>query len=56
MRSVPTANSYALELENLSAAIRGTGAALLGRADALGQARTLEALYASAQEHRTVTL
>ena len=52
----PTANSYALELENLSAAIRGTAAPLLGREDAIGQARAIEALYASAQEHRTVTL
>jgi predicted dehydrogenase len=50
------ANSYQLELENLSAAIRGAAAPLLGREDALGQARTIEALYASAAEHRTVTL
>jgi xylose dehydrogenase (NAD/NADP) len=52
----PAANSYALELENLAAAIRGTAAPLLGREDAIGQARAIEALYASAQEHRTVTL
>jgi xylose dehydrogenase (NAD/NADP) len=53
---VEAANSYGLELENLSAAIRGTATPLLGREDALGQARTIEALYASADESRTVTL
>ncbi len=42
------ANSYQLELENLSAAIRGDAQPLLGREDALGQARTIAALYASA--------
>jgi xylose dehydrogenase (NAD/NADP) len=52
----PIADSYALELENLSAAIRGTAVPLLGREDAIGQARAIEALYASAREHRTVTL
>jgi D-xylose 1-dehydrogenase (NADP+, D-xylono-1,5-lactone-forming) len=41
-------DSYRLELENFGAAIRGTAAPLLGRADAIGQARTIEALYASA--------
>jgi predicted dehydrogenase len=41
-------DSYRLELENLSDAIRGEGELLLGREDALGQARTLEALHASA--------
>ncbi len=45
---VDTTSAYALELENISAAIRGTAAPLLGRADALGQARTIEALYWSA--------
>jgi len=42
------ADSYRLELENLSAAIRGEADPLLGREDALGQARVIEALYASA--------
>jgi predicted dehydrogenase len=42
------ANSYQLELENLSEAIRGDGELLLGRADAVGNARALQALYASA--------
>jgi predicted dehydrogenase len=41
-------DSYRLELENLSDAIRGEGELLLGREDALGQARTLEALHESA--------
>ena len=39
---------YRLELENLSDAIRGEGELLLGRDDALGQARSLQALYDSA--------
>jgi D-xylose 1-dehydrogenase (NADP+, D-xylono-1,5-lactone-forming) len=42
------ANSYRLEAENLSAAIRGRAEPRLGRADAVGQARAIEALYADA--------
>ncbi|HEV7808799.1 MAG TPA: Gfo/Idh/MocA family oxidoreductase [Solirubrobacteraceae bacterium] len=49
-------DSYRLELEDLSAAIREGRAPLLGRADALGQARTIEALYRSAAEGRGATL
>jgi predicted dehydrogenase len=49
-------DSYRLELENLSDAIRGKGQLLLGRDDAVGQARTLEALHASATSGRPVTL
>lgn len=45
---VPRANSYALEADNLAAAIRGEAEPLLGRADAVGQARAIETLYASA--------
>ena len=41
-------NSYKLELENVSAAIHGEAPLLLGREDARGQARTIEALYAAA--------
>ena len=41
------ADSYRLEAENLSAAIRGQAQPLLGRADAVGQARVIEALYAA---------
>ena len=40
-------DSYRLELENLSAAIRGERPPLLGRDDALGQARTIDALFRS---------
>jgi D-xylose 1-dehydrogenase (NADP+, D-xylono-1,5-lactone-forming) len=43
------ANSYALELANFEAAVRGHGAALLGREDALAQARAIAALYTSAE-------
>ncbi|MBA2440283.1 MAG: Gfo/Idh/MocA family oxidoreductase [Thermoleophilaceae bacterium] len=46
---VPQADSYRLELEDLAAAVRGERAPLLGRDDALGQARTIEALYRSAE-------
>ena len=41
-------DSYRVELENLSAAIRNEAEPLLGRADAVGNARAIEALYASA--------
>ena len=40
---------YRLELEDLDRAIRGDGPTLLGRADAVGQARTIEALIRSAE-------
>jgi D-xylose 1-dehydrogenase (NADP+, D-xylono-1,5-lactone-forming) len=49
-------NSYRLEAENMSAAIRGEGQLLLGRADAIGQARTIEALYEAADNGRAVIL
>ena len=38
-------DSYRLELENVSDAIRGEADLLLGRDDAMGQARTLQALH-----------
>ena len=44
----PQANRYQLQLENFSDAIRGVGSPLLGRADAVGQARAIAALYAAA--------
>ena len=50
------ADSYRLELENFSAAIRGEAEPLLGRADAVGQARAIEALYRSAESGQTVML
>jgi D-xylose 1-dehydrogenase (NADP+, D-xylono-1,5-lactone-forming) len=45
---VPSGNPYGLEADNLAAAIAGEVTPLLGRADAEGQARAIEALYASA--------
>jgi D-xylose 1-dehydrogenase (NADP+, D-xylono-1,5-lactone-forming) len=50
------ADSYRLELENVSDAVRGEGELLLGREDALGQARALEALHESATNGMRVTL
>jgi predicted dehydrogenase len=47
-------DSYRLELENLSDAIRGEGVLLLGREDAVAQARALEALHRSATEGQVV--
>ena len=49
-------NSYRLELENLGAAIRGEAEPLLGREDALGQARTIAALYRSAETGAAVEI
>jgi xylose dehydrogenase (NAD/NADP) len=49
-------NSYRLEAENMSAAIRGEAQLLLGREDAVGQARTIEALHKAADTGRTVSL
>jgi xylose dehydrogenase (NAD/NADP) len=45
---IESTNSYRLELENVSAAIRGEADLLLGREDAVSQARTIDALYRSA--------
>jgi len=42
------ADSYQLEVENLSDAIRGTADPLLGRDDAVAQVRAIEALHRSA--------
>ena len=49
-------DSYRLELENMSDAIRGEAELLLGRDDAIGQARTLEALHQSATTGEPVAL
>lgn len=49
-------NPYQLELENMGAAIRGEAPPLLGRADALGQARTIAGLYESADSGAVVQL
>jgi predicted dehydrogenase len=45
---IPPANPYTLQADNFAAAIRGEAPPLLGRADAVGQARTIEGLYAAA--------
>jgi xylose dehydrogenase (NAD/NADP) len=42
-------NHYQLELDNLSDAIRGIADPLLGREDAVAQARAIEALYRAAE-------
>jgi xylose dehydrogenase (NAD/NADP) len=46
----PPGNSYGLELEAMGATIRGEQTSLLGRADAVGQARTLAALLQASLE------
>jgi D-xylose 1-dehydrogenase (NADP+, D-xylono-1,5-lactone-forming) len=53
---IEPANSYRLEAENMSAAIRGETPLLLGRADAIGQAKTIEALYNAADSGEAITL
>lgn len=45
---VEDVDRYFLQVENFSAAVRGDAEPLLGRADAVGQVRTIEALYRSA--------
>ena len=49
-------DSYRLEMENLADAIRGEAPLLLGRDDAVAQARTLEALHRSAETGAAVAL
>jgi hypothetical protein len=46
--AVEDVDSYLLELDNVSGAIRGDSSLLLGREDSVAQARTIEALYGSA--------
>jgi xylose dehydrogenase (NAD/NADP) len=53
---VPSVDSYRLQLDNLADAAEGLAPALLGREDALGQARTIEALYRAADTERAVAL
>jgi xylose dehydrogenase (NAD/NADP) len=47
-------DSYRLELENLADAASGAAPLLLGREDAVAQARTIEALFASARSGTVV--
>jgi xylose dehydrogenase (NAD/NADP) len=49
-------DSYRLEAENMSAAVRGQQPPLLGRDDAVAQARTIEALYQAADSGRLVSV
>ena len=49
-------DSYRLELENMSDAIRGEAPPLLGRQDAVAQARAIEALYRSAELRVPISL
>ncbi len=49
-------DSYRLEVENLCDAIRGEAPLLLGREDAVAQARAIEALHRSAETGSNVTL
>jgi D-xylose 1-dehydrogenase (NADP+, D-xylono-1,5-lactone-forming) len=53
---IERADSYSLELENVSAAAAGEAELLLGREDAMGQATALEALHRSAQTGQRVSL
>ena len=53
---VDLVDSYRLELENLTDAIRGDAELLLGRDDAVAQARVLEALHDSATRGTPVSL
>jgi predicted dehydrogenase len=55
-RRIEPVSSYALQLANLSAAIRGEAVPLLGRADAVGQARTIEALYRAVETGEVATV
>jgi predicted dehydrogenase len=53
---IPVVDSYRLEAENFSAAVRGEAQPLLGREDAVGQASTIEALYLAAGNGEAVAL
>lgn len=54
--AIPKVDPYELELDDFAAAIRGEHPVRLGRADMLGQARALAALYASAASGRAVAV
>jgi xylose dehydrogenase (NAD/NADP) len=53
---VEDVDRYFLQLENFSSAIRGEAEPLLGRDDALAQARVIDALYRSAASGTAVSL
>jgi xylose dehydrogenase (NAD/NADP) len=46
--AVPVSDHYRAQVENFAGAVRGEATPLLGRTDAVGQARVLEDLYAAA--------
>ena len=54
--AITAKNPYACELDDLAAAIDREHAPRLGRADALGQARTIAALYEAAASGRSISL
>jgi xylose dehydrogenase (NAD/NADP) len=53
---IPKIDPYELELDDFAGAIRGEHPVRLGRADMLGQARALAALYEAAESGRHVSL
>ena len=53
--TVPAGDAYVLELEDFAAAVAGVREPLLGRRDAVGQARALEALEAAAERGAEVS-
>jgi predicted dehydrogenase len=53
---VAAANPYGLELDDFAQAVRAGAAPRLGRDDAVGQARVIEALYAAAEAGSAVRL
>ena len=54
--TMPVADSYRLELENVTDAIEGRASLLVGPDDALAQARAIEALYQAAESGTTVVV
>jgi predicted dehydrogenase len=54
--AVPEVDSYVRQLENFAAAAEGRAEPLLGREDALGQARAIDALYRAAGSDASVAL
>jgi predicted dehydrogenase len=53
---VEDVDRYLLQLENFSEALRGEAEPLLGRADAVGQARAIAGLYRSAETGAAISL
>jgi predicted dehydrogenase len=49
-------DSYRLQFDNFADAIRGEGSPLLGREDALGQARAIDALYRAVESREAVAV